>query len=155
MSKKNTEAKNEIPDGPADLPTPGEDDGFLIPVSGGGDSTFEGDFDEGVVGLTCVNLFQKKRPTYEDKNKVEDVLVFLFAIDGRERQGEVALYAKPSMHEKATLRKIAKAFKVNLEAGTRFGKSLFVGKQVKGVIEEKKSRDGERSFPKITQVLAA
>jgi hypothetical protein len=125
---------------------------------GGGESTFKGDFTEGINGLTCVNLEAKKVPEFNNPNVLVEKLVFTFTLDGHESQGVLAKRTSFSLHEKSNLPKIAKALETTVEAGAPIKRSDFVSKKCKCLIEAitKTRDDGTVSrYPRIAAFIKA
>lgn len=90
-----------IPTEAAPLPTPPANEG-AVTFSSGGHQTFRGKMSDGLV-LATIKEWKRVQSTFE--NRVTEQFCWLFTVDGRESEGELAYYTgvKVSTHPKAKL----------------------------------------------------
>jgi hypothetical protein len=144
-----------IPDQPASLPTPGA--GGLPPVTfgGGGHQTFKGDLADNLYPATCVKI-EACVGNFEGKQTPQYVL--LFAIEGKESQGELAWYVsrKLSTHPKAKLGPTLDALRLARPTPENPDLPNPVGAKAKLLVKNLPRNDGQQGTRlKVMELLAA
>jgi hypothetical protein len=127
-----------------------------VTFSSGGHQTFKGDISENIYPGT---LKEWKRTTSTFQGKPKDQFVFLFTVDGREADGELAYYTgcNVSTDPRTKLPPFLKTIgaRVPTPDNPKLDDNL-VGRKARLFVSlEPSTKDPSKTFPKITKVLAA
>jgi hypothetical protein len=129
--------------------------GALPPVTfgGGGHQTFKGSLADGLHPATCVKI-EACISTFEGKQTPQ--YVFLFQIEGRESDGEMAWYAsrKLSPHPKAKLGPTIDVLKLARPTPENPALPNPVGAKARLFVKNEPRRDGSGMVLKIKELLA-
>lgn len=144
-----------IPTEAASLPQPPENEG-AVTFGGGGHQTFRGTVADGVAKSATLVKWRRVTSTFDGKPKEQ--FCFLFALAGREADGELAFYTgtKVSAHPKAKLVPFLKTIGVRVPTPDNPKLPDVVG--AKGdlfIKNEPSTSDPSKTYPKIKEVLAA
>jgi hypothetical protein len=135
-------------------PSPFGTPGVLPPVtfSSGGHQTFRGQCPDGLYPAT-VKKVEACVSTFEGKQTAQ--YVFMFQIDGREGDGELAWYTsqKYSTHQKAKLRPTLIALGLPQPTPENPNLPNPIGAKARILVQNEAKRDGSGMFPKVKQIL--
>jgi hypothetical protein len=144
-----------IPTEAAALPTPPANEG-AVTFSEGSKQTFKGEIADNIYAGT-LKEWVRVQSTFQ--GKVKDQFCWLFTVDGREADGELAFYTgcNVSSDPRTKLPPFLKTMGIAVPtpANPTLEKNV-AGKKAKlFVTNEPSSKDPTKTYPKITKVLAA
>lgn len=144
----------------AALPPPpkgGDDDVVGVTNKKEQAATFSGVLKDDLYPATVSGLKSVTGPNKFKPGEMREQAIWLFTIDGREAEGELAVYTSFSLHEKSTLPPVLEALNKGVPAaGEPLRKSVYVGAKCRVMIENKPGKtDPSKKFPRITKVLRA
>jgi len=123
-------------------------------------ATFEGDVNYGKIHpATLVDLVDVTGPDPFKNNEdgsplIRPRLAWLFTLDGREKDGKVALYTSTSLHEKSHFPPTCVALGRPVPAKNEpIRKSSYLGAKVGLLLEPKVRQNGGKPFPKVTKLV--
>lgn len=144
---------SSIPTEAATLPSPkpGDSDAVGTTTKKEQGSTFKGSVPEGSIQPgVLVDMKYTKGPNKFKPGEDREQCIWLFQIEGRETEGEFAVYTSFSLHEKSSLPPVLDAMQRPYpEVGEPLRKSVYVGAKVGLLIETPKGKQ----FQKVTRVL--
>jgi len=149
------EKRMGIPNSAAPLPAPPANESDTSITFAQGHQTFTGDIADGVYPAT-VAKFKRTQSTFQGQTK--DQFVFLFTVDGREADKELAYYTgcKMSNDPKTKLPPLLDALKLARPTPASPNLPNPVGAKCRiMVLNQPGKNDATKKFPKITAVLAA